>query len=335
MQSNTLPYLLQTFEPILSRSGVEEIAMQEPDVAWIWQRGKFHCTEVAFDAHDIEDLATVAAAQRRLDVGPNDPLLGVEISDRLRLQIVLPPCTRLGKPAMVIRQGSEALPTLVQLNEQGYFKRTHPFVDGMSVADTELLELYKAGDWLAFMQGCAKHKKTTVICGETGSGKTHLGKARIDAIPKETRLILMADTDEHASIEHPNKVDMFWGKSGVRALQIAEAALRMRIGVPVLGEIRDGEAALAFVSLELSGHPGGVTTMHAPNCRAAKRTLRMRIKQTEEGRALNDDDINEMLDDVIDVIVHCYRRDDPDTGISEWGMDDIWFGPAERATCAA
>jgi type IV secretion system protein VirB11 len=331
MRSNTLPYLLRTFEPILSRPGVEEIAMQEPGVAWVWQAGKFHRVEVAFDAHDIEDLATVAAAQRKLEVGEHDPLLGVEISDRLRLQIVLPPCTRTGKPATVIRQGSEVLPTLVQLNEQGYFRKMRPQGDGLSAVDRELLELYRAEQWLPFMELCARAKKTTVTCGETGSGKTHFGKARIDAIPKDTRLILMADTDEHASIEHPNKVDMFWGKSGVRALQIAEAALRMRIGVPVLGEIRDGEAALAFVSLSLSGHPGGVTTMHAPNCRAAKRTLKMRIKQTEEGRALNDDDIIPMLDDVIDVIVHCYRNDDPETGTTEYGLDDIWFAPAERA----
>jgi type IV secretion system protein VirB11 len=332
MRSNTLPYLLRTFEGILSRPGVEEVCMNgPPNVAWVWQRGKFHRVEVAFDAHDIEDLATIAAAQRKMDVGEHDPLLGVEISDRLRLQIVLPPCTRMGKPAMVIRQGSEVLPTLAMLGEQGYFGKLRPQRGEMSPVDRELLELYRAEHWLPFMELCARNKKTTVICGVTGSGKTHFGKARIDAIPKDERLILMADTDEHASIQHSNKVDMFWGKSGVRALQIAAAALRMRIGVPVLGEIRDGEAALAFVSLGRSGHEGGVTTMHARDCLAAKRTLRTRIKETEEGRAHSDEDINEMLKDVIDVIVHCYRRDDPATSTTEYGLDDIWFGPAERA----
>lgn len=330
MRSHTLEYLLQSFEPILSRKGVEEVCMNGEDgVAWVWQHGKFHRTEVAFDSHDIEDLATVAAARRNLDVGEHDPLLGVEISDRLRLQVVLPPCAH--KPVMVMRQGSEALPTLEGLDCQGYFSELRPRRNEMSAADLELLDLYRAEQWLPFMQACARHKKTTLICGETGSGKTFFGKARINAVPRDTRLILMADTDEHASIEHPNKVDLFWGKSGVRALEISKAALRMRIGVPVLGEIRDGEAALAFISLGRSGHEGGVTTLHARDCKAAKRTLRTRIKETDEGRSHSDEDINEIIEETIDVIVHCYRHDNPETGTTKYGLDDIWFRAAEKA----
>ena len=324
MRSNTLEFLLQRFEGILSREGVEDVAMNgEDNVAWVFQSGKWHRAEIRFDAHDIEDLATVAAARRGQEIGEHDPLLGVDITDRLRLQVVLPPCAH--RPLMVLRQGSKSLPTLAGLNQQNYFRKLRPRRDELSSEDRELADLYRAQHWLPFFEGCAAYDKTTLICGETGSGKTYFGKARIDAIPYDELLVLMADTDEHASIRHPNRVDMFWGKANVRALQLAHAALRMRIGVPVLGEIRDGEAALAFVSIGRSGHEGGVTTMHARDCKAAKRTLRTRIKETEEGRAHSDADIDEIISETVDVIVHCYH----DRQTDERGLDDVWFKAAE------
>lgn len=327
--SHNLESLLAPLEPFAYS---EEVVINRPNEAWVWQAGAFHRHTIAMDAEDIIDLAHVAAAQRRRDVGPDSPLLGTDLElpngDLLRFQVILPPCVRDGMPAMAIRRATESSTTLDELDDSGLFLTTRQARGGPTKADRELLELYRAGQWLPFLKAVVRHRKTVVLCGSTGSGKTHLGKALLREVPLTERLNTISDTDELSKLPHQNAVHSFYAKDGergrVRALQLVEAHLRMRIGRPIINEIRDGEAALAFLRMTASGHPGGVTTMHSPSARGALNTMRIMLKQTDEGRAVSDQDLIDRLRKSINVIIHCDRS--PENG---FGMPEVYFAASE------
>jgi len=327
--SHNLESLLAPLEPFAHS---EEVVINRPNEAWVWQGGEFQRHAIAMGAEDIIDLAHVAAAQRRRDVGADSPLLGTDLElangDLLRFQVILPPCVRDGMPAMALRRASESSATLDLLDASGLFLTTKQSHGGPTKADRELLDLYRAGQWLPFLKAIVRYRKTVVLCGATGAGKTHVAKAMLREVPLTERLNTISDTDELSKLPHRNAVHSFYAKDGergrVRALQLVEAHLRMRIGRPIINEIRDGEAALAFLRMNASGHPGGITTMHAPSARGALNTLRIMLKQTDEGRAVSDQDLVDRLRESIDVIIHCDRS--PENG---FGMPEVYFAASE------
>lgn len=323
--SITLDELLSPLASWLDDSAAEEICVNGPGTAWVWRDGQFERHAVPLDAQHIEDIAIVAAAQRRQDVDADRPLLATDLAGRGRLQAVLPPCVAVGFPSLTIRRGSTAWPSLDGLAAAGLFYRARPRVEAESGTDVVLTELYRAEEWPAFFRLAVQARKTIVACGRNASGKTHLAKALIAEIPEDERLITVEDSPELIDLRHPNRVQLYYAKDAPEgapgASDLVEAALRMRIGRLFLQEIRDGAAAIAFLSALQSGHPGGITTIHASNCGAVFDRLRVLIKQTPAGAAVSDSDLVSQFGQLIDVIVHTERAG------QRFAVDEVWFGP--------
>lgn len=327
--SATLDSLLEPLLPFWEEPGVEEICIQEPNVVWIWKDGKFERREVAMDADDIEDLVHVAAAQTRKDVTERNPLLSCDVPREGRMQAVLFPCVARGFPSVTIRIGDDEWPTLAQYEESGFFKNTRSTRRGISDVDRELAKLYCAEDWVAFFRLAVRSKKTIVGCGETASGKTRFSKALLNEVPLSERLITAEDAPELKKLPHPNRVMLYYNKQakgngdglGPTVVELVEAALRMRIGRFFLQEIRDGMAALAFLSALMSGHPGAITTLHAASPNEAFDRLRVELKKTSAGAAVSDADITKNLQNNIDIVCHFDRNG------NVFSMSEVWFKP--------
>lgn len=327
--SATLTYLLKPFQPYFDDPGVEEIIINRPGEVWIWRGGAFERHEIALDADDIIDIGIVAGAHRRQDIGPNRPLLGTDLQGMGRLQVVLPPCVAEGKPALVIRRGNAFSPSLDDLDVAGLFKSTKRRRGAASVQDDRLLRIYREEDWNRFLREAVLAKKTIVTCGETASGKTTLAKGLIDAIPRNERLITIEDTPEWTDLPHGNQVNLFYSKDSgnVTPRHLVAAALRMRIGRLLVQELRDGDAAFAFLRAVKSGHRGGITTVHSDDPEAAFTAIAVQMKETDAGAALDTDDVLTMLRENIDVIAHCIRTDED--GVTEFKVTEVWYRAAE------
>lgn len=323
--SVTLDHLLSKWDPWLNDSSVEEICANAADEIWTFSKGMFSRHRVPMSAEELEDIAIVAAAQRQQDVGNGKPLLATDLMGRGRLQAVLEPCTAKGYPSLTIRRGSDDWPTLAGLAQAGLFTNTRTERRSHTKTDEQLVGLYKAGRWEEFFSGCVRAKKTIIGSGETASGKTHFAKAMIGEIPLWERLITIEDSPELRGLQHPNRVQMYYdkagGESGVRASELVEAALRMRIGRLFLQEIRDGEAAIAFLMALQTGHAGGITTIHAAHCTAVFDRLRVVIKQTAGGAAVSDADLMSQFHELVDVVVHSSRDE------GTFAADEVWFRP--------
>ena len=334
MPSATLTSLLQPLRPFLDDPAVEEIVVNRPHEAWVFAAARFDRHAIDLNADDVIDIGIVAGAQRRQDVGPDCPLLATDLGGLGRLQVVLPPCVAEDRPALVIRRGNSFSPSLDELALAGLFSQTRRRRAGPTAADAALLKLYRDEDWEAFFPAAVRARKTIVACGETASGKTTFAKGLIRAIPLEERLITIEDTPEWTDLPHPNQVNLFYDKDasdgdGVTPRDLVAAALRMRIGRLLLQELRDGNAAFAFLRALASGHPGGITTVHAPNPDEAFTTIGLQLKETHAGAAMQQADILRLLQNNIDIVVHNARAG------SRFGITEVSWTLAAQAAPAA
>lgn len=108
-------------------------------------------------------------------------------------------------------------------------------------------------------------KQNVLIAGGTSSGKTTLANAVL-ALPAfaEDRVFLIEDTPElQCSAWDCVPALTRRAPKPIGVADLVRDALRMRPDRIVIGEIRDGAAALETIKAWNTGHPGGLSTIHA------------------------------------------------------------------------
>ncbi|CAO3441210.1 P-type DNA transfer ATPase VirB11 [Azospirillum endophyticum] len=322
----TLRLLLEPLTALLADPEVTELVVNRPGEAGVERAGvwSWHgLPELGFARLDA--IATLCAALSQQDVGPEQPLCASVLPDGERVQIARPPAVEAGRLSLTIRRPASFVPTIASLAAGGLFARTAPATPRVHPRDAELRTLHRAGDWERFFPLAVRAKKTVIVTGDTGSGKTTVAKALIQAIAPEERLVTIEDTAEFTGLPQRNRVALFYSKGGqglarLRPEALIEAALRMRPDRIVMQELRDG-AAFPFLRALAAGHPGAVTTCHAGSAAGAFDALRLMVKQHEAGRHLADADVQALLRRHIDVVAHCRR------GADGFTIEEVFFDP--------
>ena len=127
----------------------------------------------------------------------------------------------------------------------------------------------------AALREAAVARRNILISGGTGSGKTTLANAVLaEPAFAEDRVFLIEDTPELQCAA--------WDLVSVltrrrpRVIGVADLvrdALRMRPDRIIIGEVRDGAAALETLKSWNTGHPGGLSTVHANSAQDVVRRL--------------------------------------------------------------
>ncbi|MBY0336181.1 MAG: P-type DNA transfer ATPase VirB11 [Acetobacteraceae bacterium] len=334
----TLRILLAPLAGPLADPRVTEVVVNRPGEAGVERRGLgwewLDLPELDFARLDA--VATLAAALSQQDVGPERPLCAATLPDGERVQICRPPAVPAGTVSLTIRRPPSGSPALGDLARGGLFGDTRGggAAAAPRPAEEQLLALHRAGDWERFFPLAVRARRTVVVAGDTGSGKTSFARALAGLIPADERIVSIEDTSELGALGQRNRVSLFYSKGaqglarGVGAEELMEAALRMRPDRVLLGELRDG-AAFTFVRSVAAGHPGSVTTCHAGSAAGAFDALRLMVKGHGAGRHLLDADVLALLGRMVDVVVHCVREG------GRFGVGEVWFRPAAEAAGAA
>ncbi|EKF61577.1 conjugal transfer protein TrbB [Agrobacterium albertimagni AOL15] len=114
-----------------------------------------------------------------------------------------------------------------------------------------------------------RERQNILVCGGTGSGKTTLANAvmlEIQRLFPNDRIVLIEDTIE-IDCGNENAV-MLRSSDELPVSRLLKSTLRLRPDRIMVGEVRDG-AALTLLKAWNTGHPGGFTTLHANDARAA------------------------------------------------------------------
>lgn len=148
-------------------------------------------------------------------------------------------------------------------------------------------EKLQAQDWasetdIETLKEIVRRKKSFLIIGGTGSGKTSLINALLQNLPKNERAVIIEDTPE---IDLPNascmkmvtRDDPQGLLKKIDQSELLRHSLRLRPDRIVLGEIRGAEAKDLLMALA-SGHGGSFGTLHAMDPRQALIRLEMLIQ---------------------------------------------------------
>lgn len=212
-------------------------------------------------------------------VGPQAPRLAGVLPTGERFQGMLPPVTR--QPAFAIRKRPAVVFSLDDY-----------------VADGSM-----SPDQAQMLRHCAQTRGNLLISGGAGSGKTTLANA-ILAEPAfaSDRIILIEDTPElQCSAWDVLPLLTRRAPHAVSLRDLVRDALRLRPDRIVVGELRDGAAALETLKAWNTGHPGGLATLHANSARDALRRLTDLLGEVLSLPAIP------LAAQSIDVIVHIAR----------------------------
>ena len=208
-----------------------------------------------------------------------DPRLSGVLPSGERFQGFLPPVSL--EPAFSIRKRPAVIWTLDDYVGQGV----------MSAAQAGAL------------RDAATRRHNILISGGTGSGKTTLANALLaEPAFADDRVFLLEDTPELQcsawdlvavlTRRHPKPIGV---------VDLVRDALRMRPDRIVVGEMRDGAAALETLKAWNTGHPGGLSTLHANSAQEALARLEDLLREVvvEPPR--------QAIVQAIDLIVHIRR----------------------------
>jgi len=281
---------LDILQPLIDDDEVTEIMVNSPRHVYVERHGRIERCNLQFrdDAHVRHVIERIVAPLgRRID--ESCPMVDARLPDGSRVNAVIPPLAFTG-PALTIRK----------------FART-PFTLDRLVSLGTL-----TGEMASFLRGCVIERRSMVISGGTGSGKTSTLNALSRCIPASERIITIEDSAE-LQLLHEDLVPLearqpnIEGKGEIPIRLLVRNALRMRPDRIIVGEVRGGEAFDMLQAMN-TGHRGSMTTLHANSPRDA--LVRLESMVLMAGFDLPLDAIRRMIAGAIELIIQQDRLAD-------------------------
>lgn len=229
-------------------SGMKEIVINKPgEVGYEDYQGEWHFEKAPDLTEEIMmDIIKMLAEYRGLEFSLKNPILSFMLPGGHRAQIVAG-LQNACKFSMAIR---------IHHKEKDFT------IDDYIMSDADKKAIISA----------IKSKKTLLISGGTGSGKTTFMNAVLRYIGDSERLVTIEDVLE-LKVPQPNMCSFTFGGmtkkgDGPSVTDILNACLRMRPDRILLGEIRQ-ENAFTFCSAINTGHAGSMATIHANDPKSA------------------------------------------------------------------
>ncbi len=241
-------------------------------------------TNVRWSSQEDFRLACIRAAEViGRQVSEASPLCNARLPGGERVNIAVPPaCARI---ALTIRLFPAETLTFDKLEELGSVdRRVRTMLESLVLA-----------------------RKSILIAGGTGSGKTSLLNAMSQVIPRHERVVTIEDARE-LQIQQPNWVAMETvepyqeGGSRVTIGDLVKNALRQTPDRIVVGEVR-GEEAFYLLRALSTGHGGGLGTIHANDGEDALHQLQLLAQMADVG-GLTSATVAAMVGRAVDVVVY-------------------------------
>lgn len=153
----------------------------------------------------------------------------------------------------------------------------------------------------SIVRQAVRDRLNIVVSGGTGSGKTTLANAVIAEIVADTpahRLLILEDTAE-IQCAAENAVALHTSDT-VDMARLLKSTMRLRPDRIIVGEVRDG-AALTLLKAWNTGHPGGITTIHANTAHSALRRLEQLTAEVSQ------QSMREVIGEAVDLVISIER----------------------------
>jgi pilus assembly protein CpaF len=209
-------------------------------------------------------------------------------------------------------------------------KPVHPeWILDKGVMDAEMMATVES----AMQAGCR-----ILITGGTRTGKTTLLSAICNFLPQVWRIVKIEDPEEiwidRQTVQTVEARPQAVGTE-VRPYTLADGvddAMRMSPDYLIIGEVRDGRAAMSLFRALMTGH-SGACTFHADSPREAVRRLAT-VMGADSG--VRPHEANQMIADAVDLLVQIGIRNEVRRVLSisnisrELKNGEVWFEPIFR-----
>ena len=149
----------------------------------------------------------------------------------------------------------------------------------------------------ASIQAC----ENILIAGGTSSGKTTFANALLSEPGiEQDRVVILEDTRE-LNCRNANRVQLRTRGDQVKLRDLVRSTLRLRPDRIIVGEVR-GPEALDLLKAWNTGHPGGLTTLHANSALGALRRLEQLALEATPRMP------NELIAEAIHVVIFMSRE---------------------------
>lgn len=231
---------------LMTDPSVTEIMVNGPMAVFVERNGQKERSLVAFESprhlrYVVQRLMHLSPG-KRLD--ESSPMVDLSLPDGSRVNIIVPPAA-VGGPQVTIRKWSDDYRTMEHLLGNG-------------TLDARMA---------AFLSAAAYARKTVLISGAAGSGKTTMAQVLGHSFPASDRVVVIEDTyelhfDQADQVRLLTREANVEGAGGIDVRQLFRNSLRMSPDRIILGEIR-GEEAFDFLQAVTSGHRGSIGIIHA------------------------------------------------------------------------
>lgn len=229
----------------------------------------------------VENIIRALASLLKVEINKEDPHFSGKFPiNGSRFEAILPPLSN--NPTLVVRNHNCLDLSLADLTSSGMI--TQEQYDVLTKAVKEHLSI--------------------LVAGETGCGKTTLINAllnQVSLLQPHERIVTIEDTSE-LKVKSHNHDNLFANKDGDLS-NLVRSSLRLRPDRIIVGEVRGAEA-LDLIDALSSGHPGGMTTLHAGSALQALQRLTLMVSR----HAQCPHDIEKLIGSTFDLVVHL-RRD--------------------------
>ena len=217
-------------------------------------------TGVVLSSTQVERIIRLVASHVRTEAHAGAPIISAELPPRHdsvageRFEGLLPPVALA--PCFTIRKPASRIYTL-----------------GDYVADRILLS-----NQADVLRQAVIDRRNILVVGATSSGKTTLANALLaEMATLDERVILLEDTRE-LQCAAPDCVSLRTRPGAVSLADLVRSTLRLRPDRIIVGEVRGAEA-LDMLKAWNTGHPGGISTLHANSAPAALYRLEQLIQE--------------------------------------------------------
>lgn len=251
---------LGPLEDLLRDPDVSEILVIDHDRVFVEREGRLHPDSRSLPGRQaLQELIERLLVPLGRELTQAVPYADGRMGDSIRFTATIPPLT----PA----------PTLTIRKEAA--------IDVGDAWDT-LLGLQSP---MRILQSWVRERRNVVIAGAAGSGKTSLLRRLAQDIPPGERILTIEETRELALHRfHPHVVELETrppnraGLYGIDLEELIRLCLHMRPDRIIVGEIR-GREAFSWLGALDSGHPGGLTTLHATSSKDVEERLLFAMSQ--------------------------------------------------------
>lgn len=294
----------------LNQPGVTELMINRPKELFVeGQHGVERIEDERLTLNVLFELANTLTILNNKHITAKDPMHSVTLPDGERCHIIIPPACETGTVVFSFRKPSLSRFTLHDYASTGR-------LDGFKIAqndhvnknepiklhphEEQLLAYLNARQMDDFFKLAVEERLNICLVGGTGSGKTTFTKSLADLVERKTRIITIEDTHELDLPNHPNRVHLFY-KEHITAKSVIASCMRLKPDRIFLTELR-GDEAWDYLSALNTGHPGGLTSVHANDAISVYYRIAQLAKESEAGRGMDYSYILNIVRSTIDVV---------------------------------